>query len=73
MRSASTGPCPDRMAANQRLREVISLLAAGFLRSRATHTVDGGEKDLDVPRTPSDVCPNLGPRGRAHECPEADR
>jgi hypothetical protein len=47
---------PNQMSADKRLREVISLLAAGFLRSRATRAVDAGEKGLDVLRTPSDVC-----------------
>jgi hypothetical protein len=56
MRSASAGPCPDQTPANERLREVISLLAAGFLRSRAGRAVDAGEKDLDVLRTSSEVC-----------------
>jgi hypothetical protein len=53
---------PGRMSADERLREVISLLAAGFLRSRA---VDAGEKDLDVLRTPSDVCPEPRSEGES--------
>jgi hypothetical protein len=65
MRSASTEPCPDRMPADERLRETISLLAAGFLRSRAGRAVDGGEKDLDVLRTPSDVCPEPRSEGES--------
>ncbi len=56
MRTASMGCSPDRMGADERLQEVISLLAVGFLRSRATRAVDGGEKDLDVLRTSSEVC-----------------
>ena len=47
---------PDQMPADDRLREVASLLAAGFLRHWAARAVDGGEKGLDVLRTSSEVC-----------------
>jgi hypothetical protein len=56
---------PDQMPADARLQEVISLLARGFLRSRAARAVDGGEKDLDVLRTPSDVCPEPRSEGES--------
>jgi hypothetical protein len=47
---------PGLMSADVRLQEVVSLLARGFLRSRLARAVDGGEKDLDVLRTSSEVC-----------------
>jgi len=46
---------PERMPADERLQEVASLLAAGFLRYRSARAVDGGEKDLDFLRTSSEV------------------
>jgi hypothetical protein len=47
---------PDRMSADDRLGEVVCLLAAGFLRYRSARAVDGGEEDLDFLRTSSEVC-----------------
>jgi hypothetical protein len=63
--AASTPPDPDGLPAGERLHEVISLLAAGFLRSWLARAVDGGEKDLDVLRTPSDVCPQPRSEGES--------
>ena len=48
--------CPDQISADQRLHEVASLVAAGFLRYWRKKAAPGPEKDLDVLRTSSDVC-----------------
>ena len=47
---------PEHMSAEERLNEATSLLAAGFLRHWAARAVDGGEKDLAILRTSSEVC-----------------
>ncbi len=43
----------DRMTPQERLKEVASLLARGFLRAHAGHTRDilpqGGAQELDLP------------------------
>ena len=46
----------DLIPAAERHREVASLLARGFVRYWRREAVDGGEKDLDVLRTSSEVC-----------------
>jgi len=57
MREAAPSPVdPERMSADERIHEVASLLAAGFLRYRAGRAADGGEKGLAILRTPSEVC-----------------
>jgi hypothetical protein len=56
---------PDQMPPDDRLREVASLLAAGFLRHWAARAVDGGEKGLDVLRTSSEVCPKPTSEGES--------
>jgi hypothetical protein len=53
------------MAAAQRLQEVTSLLALGFLRWWATRAPDGGDRGLDVLRTSSDECPKLESEGES--------
>ncbi|MGD0111435.1 MAG: hypothetical protein ABSD48_06195 [Armatimonadota bacterium] len=47
---------PDQLSPDDRLQEVASLLAVGFLRYWRREAVDGGEKGLDVLRTSSEVC-----------------
>ena len=47
---------PDLMAARDRIQEISSLLAAGVLRHWLKTAVDGGEKDLAILRTSSEVC-----------------
>ncbi len=56
---------PNQMPSDERLQEVISHLARGFLRSRFARAVDGGEKDLDVLRTSSEVCPEPTSEGES--------
>ena len=48
--------CPEHISSDERLQEVTSLLAAGFLRYWASRRADGGENCLDVLRTSSDEC-----------------
>jgi hypothetical protein len=47
---------PDLMTGIERVAEVASLLATGFLRHRLRRAPDGGEKDLAIPRLSSDSC-----------------
>lgn len=56
---------PERMAAKERLHEVASLLATGFLRHWLRKAPDGRENGLDVLRTPSDVCPRPSSEGES--------
>jgi len=49
--------CPDQISADERLHEVASLLAAGFLRHWLRKSSDWREKELDFLRTSSEVCP----------------
>jgi len=49
--------CPLNMSPDSRLREVASLLAAGFLRHWLRESPDWREKELDFLRTSSEVCP----------------
>jgi len=48
---------PERMSADERLQEVASLLAVGFLRHRSARAANGGEQCLAILRTPSEICP----------------
>jgi len=48
---------PDLLSAHERLAEVGSLLAAGFLRHLAHRAAQGAPVGLDVLRTSSDECP----------------
>lgn len=48
---------PDLMTAARRLREVASLLAAGFLRHWGRKGSDSGDTGLDFLRPSSDQCP----------------
>jgi len=54
--AASNRVDPERISPDDRLRELSSLLAAGFLRHWLKKAVDGGEKGLAILRTPSEVC-----------------
>jgi len=47
---------PERIPADDRLQEIASLLARGFVRYWRREAVDGGEKDLAILRTSSEVC-----------------
>ena len=53
------------MSATERLAEVAALLAAGFLRYWRREAVDGGEKDLAILRTSSEVCPEPTSEGES--------
>lgn len=46
----------DLISADERHKEIASLLATGFLRYWLRRAADGREKELDVPRTSSDSC-----------------
>jgi hypothetical protein len=54
---------PERMSADERLREVASLLAIGFLRYRLRRAADGRENGLAILRTSSDSCVEPKPEG----------
>ena len=56
---------PHLLSADARLQEVASLLAAGFLRHWRRRAPDFGEKDLDVLRTSSEVCPKPQSEGES--------
>jgi hypothetical protein len=47
---------PDQLTPDERIHEVASLLAAGFVRHWLHRAVDAGEKDLAILRTSSEVC-----------------
>jgi hypothetical protein len=51
-----TAAASDQMPSDARLSEVASLLARGFLRSRAAGAVDGRDKGLAILRASSEVC-----------------
>jgi hypothetical protein len=57
--AASNRVDPERISPDDRLRELSSLLAAGFLRHwlhKAARAADDREKGLAILRTPSEVC-----------------
>jgi hypothetical protein len=56
---------PDQLSPDNRLQEVASVLAVGFLRYWRREAVDGGEKDLAIPRTSSEVCPKPTSEGES--------
>jgi hypothetical protein len=56
---------PDQLSPDERIQEVASLLAAGFLRYWLKKAVDGGEKDLAILRTSSEVCPKPTSEGES--------
>ena len=62
---SANGLDPEHMPADARLREVASILAAGFLRYWRKRCPVFGEKDLDVLRTSSEVCPKPRSEGES--------
>ena len=61
-KSASNPLDPELLTAQERLQEVASLLALGFLRHRL-RAAKRREKPLAIPREPSDSCSKPRPRG----------
>jgi hypothetical protein len=56
---------PEQMPPAARLRELTSLLAAGFLRNWLKKAADDGEKCLAILRTSSEVCPKPSSEGES--------
>ena len=56
---------PELMTAKERLSEVASLLARGFLRYWLRKAADGAENGLAIPRTSSDECPKPESEGES--------
>ena len=56
---------PELMTAKERLTEVASLLALGFLRYWLRKAADGRENGLAIPRTSSDECPKPKSEGES--------
>lgn len=55
-RAVSNALAPELMAADERLAEVASLLASGFLRHSLRKAAQGADVGLAILRTSSDVC-----------------
>jgi len=57
---------PDLLTARERVAEVASLLARGFLRSRL-RSARKCQRDLAIPAEPSDSCLKPKSAGERHE------
>ena len=57
---------PELMTAEERLAEVASLLARGFLRARL-RTAEKSRRGLAIPGEPSDSCLKPKSAGERHE------